>query len=201
MQKRLKINGLSQENMKAWVDRKLFIHNLGHAATAYLGYQYNPKFIFLYETLAVPSIFLEVHETMLQSAALLLEKYPNEFTMQHLIDHTDDLLKRFQNKALGDTIFRVGCDLQRKLGAKDRLAAAIHLALELDLPYDKIRESLVAGCYFRATDESGKQLPEDLKFNELFDSGIENVLVQICGFSEIHHSHLLNEAKIHEKNI
>jgi mannitol-1-phosphate 5-dehydrogenase len=28
-----------KENIKAWVDRKLFIHNLGHAASAYLGYQ------------------------------------------------------------------------------------------------------------------------------------------------------------------
>ena len=33
------IEGLApKENMKAWVDRKLFIHNLGHATTAYLGY-------------------------------------------------------------------------------------------------------------------------------------------------------------------
>lgn len=43
-----KVEGLApKENMKAWVDRKLFIHNLGHAATAYLGYNYNPGFVYL----------------------------------------------------------------------------------------------------------------------------------------------------------
>jgi mannitol-1-phosphate 5-dehydrogenase len=194
------IEGLSpKENMKAWVDRKLFIHNLGHAATAYLAYQYNPEFVYLFEALAIPEVHQKVRETMLQAAVLLLKKYPDEFTMQHLVDHTDDLLKRFQNKALGDTIFRVGCDLQRKLGADDRLAGAIHLALELDLPYDKILESLVAGCHFRAVDENGNQLPDDLKFNEIYDSEIEKVVVQICGFSEKQHSQLLNEAKKHEK--
>jgi mannitol-1-phosphate 5-dehydrogenase len=34
-----------KENMKAWVDRKLFIHNLGHAATAYIGYLNNSEFV------------------------------------------------------------------------------------------------------------------------------------------------------------
>lgn len=28
--------------MTAYVDRKLFVHNLGHAAVSYLGYQYDP---------------------------------------------------------------------------------------------------------------------------------------------------------------
>ena len=52
------INGLApKENMKAWVDRKLFIHNLGHSAAAYIGYVHNPGFIYLYEVLAVPEIY------------------------------------------------------------------------------------------------------------------------------------------------
>lgn len=41
-----KITGLApKENMKAWVDPKLFIHNLGHAATVYIGHLYNPEFV------------------------------------------------------------------------------------------------------------------------------------------------------------
>ena len=52
------IKGLApKENMKAWVDRKLFIHNLGHSATSYIGYVHNPGFIYLYEALTVSEIF------------------------------------------------------------------------------------------------------------------------------------------------
>jgi mannitol-1-phosphate 5-dehydrogenase len=180
------IEGLApKNNMKAWVDCKLFIHNLGHAATAYLGYNYNPSFIFLYEALAVPEIYDEVKETMFQSAKLLLAKYPNEFTFEWLSAHIDDLLYRFQNKALGDTIFRVGCDLPRKLSSNDRLAGAINLAIELNLPFHKILHVLKTACLFRASDENGIMFPADIEFVSLFESGgITAVLKQICGFSE-----------------
>ncbi|MBA7561450.1 Mannitol-1-phosphate 5-dehydrogenase [subsurface metagenome] len=132
------INGLApKENMKAWVDRKLFIHNLGHATTSYLGYIYCHDFVYLYEVLAVPYINDQVRATMLQASNILLEKYPLEFTPESLTAHIDDLLYRFQNKSLGDTIFRVGCVLKRKLGHKDRLAGAILLvstAIENSFP-------------------------------------------------------------------
>ncbi len=176
------IEGLSpKENMKAWVDRKLFIHNLGHATTAYLGYKYNPDFVFLYEALAVQEIKNSVRETMLQAADILLKKYPDEFTLEALTGHTDDLISRFQNRALGDTIYRVGCDLKRKLSAEDRLAGAIHLALELGLPYDKIRDAFFAGCAFKATDEAGNRLKDDIDFsNKVEEYGIEWALAEIA---------------------
>ncbi len=178
------VEGLApKENMKAWVDRKLFIHNLGHAATAYLGYNYNSGFVYLYEALAVPVIYNEVRDTMLQSANLLLVKYPDEFTTHLLTSHIDDLLHRFQNKALGDTIFRVGCDLQRKLGPNDRIAGAINLAIELGLPYNKIFNVLQKACTFRATGENGLMLPADVEFLTLYEhDGLNAVLTQICNF-------------------
>ena len=40
-----------KENMKAWVDRKAFIHNLGHATAAYFGHLKYPDAIFMYEVL------------------------------------------------------------------------------------------------------------------------------------------------------
>jgi mannitol-1-phosphate 5-dehydrogenase len=176
------IEGLSpKENMKAWVDRKLFIHNLGHATTAYLGYKYNPDFVFLYEALAVQEIKNSVRETMLQAVDILLKKYPDEFTLEALTAHTDDLISRFQNRALGDTIYRVGCDLKRKLSAEDRLAGAIHLALELGLPYDEISDAFVAGCAFKATDEAGNRLKDDIDFsNKVEEYGIEWALTEIA---------------------
>jgi mannitol-1-phosphate 5-dehydrogenase len=196
------IEGLSpKDNMKAWVDRKLFIHNLGHAATAYLGYLYNPKFIYLYEALEISEVFSEVREIMQQSAAALLKKYPGEFTKESLQNHIEDLLERFQNKALGDTLFRVGCDLPRKLGPDDRLAGAIKLAIEMNLPYNKILKALVCGCCFRATDENGKMFPADIEFAEIYKAGTRNVLTLICGFNEISNKKLIEEAEKMDKEI
>ncbi len=190
------INGLSpKENMKAWVDRKLFIHNLGHSAAAYLGYVHNPGFIHLYEVLGVPEIYKEVRETMRQSADILLKKYPGEFTPVQLEEHIDDLLLRFQNKALGDTIFRVGCDLFRKLGPQDRLAGAIKSALELRLPYDKILYALACGCHFRAKGEDGRMFPGDFEFVRLYRKGIDTILTELCGFDKLNDRQLLTEAE------
>ena len=180
------IEGLApKENMKAWVDRKLFIHNLGHATAVYLGYLAHPDATYLYEVLSDSQLKAIVRKTMLQAADILFAKYPDEFTIESLTDHIDDLIRRFQNKALGDTLFRVGCDLQRKLSAEDRLAGAIHLAIELKLPSDLILKALVCGCHFRATDEAGNRLQSDIEFDSIYAKGIKEVLTSVCGFDEI----------------
>jgi mannitol-1-phosphate 5-dehydrogenase len=196
------IEGLApKDNMKAWVDRKLFIHNLGHATAAYLGYLYDPHFVFLYEPLNISAIYQEVRETMLQSADILLKKYPNEFTAETLTAHIDDLLSRFRNIYLGDTIFRVGCDLTRKLSAQDRLAGAVHLAVGMNLPYEKILFALVCGCRFRAKDEAGNMLPEDIEFSRIYEKGIKYVLTEICGFSETLSRELITNAEEMDRNL
>jgi hypothetical protein len=45
---------------------------------------------------------------MLQAAHILQKLYPEEFTRASLEDHVDDLLNRFQNSSLKDTVFREG---------------------------------------------------------------------------------------------
>jgi mannitol-1-phosphate 5-dehydrogenase len=180
------IIGLSpKENIKAWVDLKLFVHNLGHASAAYLGYMSNPDFIYLHEALSTPEIYNLVKKTMLQSANILLIKYPDEFTGQMLVEHIDDLLGRFQNKELGDTIFRVGRDLFRKLGPDDRLTGSIKLAIDLNQPFNKILFILICASRFRATDEDGNLFVNDSEFMKLFNEKTNRVLSDVCGFDPI----------------
>jgi mannitol-1-phosphate 5-dehydrogenase len=169
-----------KENIKAWVDRKLFIHNLGHATAAYLGFRKNPAWIYIYEALEDPLIMEATRQTMLQSADILMALYPGEFTVSQLETHVDDLLQRFKNKALGDTIFRVGCDLYRKLSPEDRLVAPLKTAIRYGKPYDRIMESLVAALSFRAGDEIGKYFPADERFFQEAENGIEYILDKIC---------------------
>jgi len=196
------IEGLApKENMKAWVDRKLFIHNLGHAAAAYLGFLYNTKFVYLWEALEISEVFSEVREIMQQSAVALMKKYPNEFTEESLQNHINDMLARFRNHALGDTLFRVGCDLPRKLSPDDRLVGAIKLAIEMNLPYRKILKALICGCRFRAAAEDGKMLQADIEFTSIYETGIRNVMIRICGFDEIRDEAIIQEAEKMDKEI
>ena len=137
------IEGLApKSNMKAWVDRKLFIHNLGHAAASYSGFYHYPDHTYIYEVLEHTGIRAFTRDVMLQSSRILQALYPGVFTDGQLLDHIDDLIYRFRNKALGDTVFRVGSDLQRKLGADDRFMAPLKAGISLGLPVDKIAESI-----------------------------------------------------------
>ena len=189
------IDGLApKENMKAWVDRKLFIHNLGHSSAAYIGHLYSKEFIYIHEALEVKDIFNSVRSAMLQSADILQIKYPDEFTREDLTGHIDDLLYRFRNKALGDTIFRVGCDLLRKLGPEDRLAGAIRSAVQFNLPYDRILFALVCGSRFRARDEEGNLFRRDIEFIKRYNNGISYILTDLCGFKSHVYKSVVSEA-------
>lgn len=172
------------ENIAAYVDRKLFIHNLGHAASAYFGYQYNSNFTFIYEPLEVPELLQKVRQCMEQAAVALHKEYPDDLPLPALHEHIADLLERFQNRSLGDTIFRVGRDVYRKLGKEDRLVGAMLLARKYGCPCDAIAEAVVAACEFRAIDEFGDLFPRDKEFWEKEQSlGIEHILRNICQLS------------------
>ena len=157
---------MAVNNIQAYVDRKSFIHNLGHAASAYLGYQYDPGFKYIWEPLEIPQIKSAVYKAMNEAAKALLAEYPAEFTVEKLEEHIDDLLGRFQNKSLEDTIFRVGRDLKRKLASDDRLIGAINLAKKHNLPYLHISNVVKAAFMFYAKDEHHKVFPADEEFKE-----------------------------------
>lgn len=170
------------ENITAYVDRKLFIHNMGHAAAAYLGFQEDPTFTYIWEPLEIPAIRNSVRNAMEQSGNALHAEYPDDLSPDDLRRHIDDLLFRFRNKALGDTIFRVGRDLYRKLDKNDRMIGAMLLAAKHGLPFDAIADAAAAGFSFRGTDEEGELFPRDKEFaEELKRHGAEYMIRKACG--------------------
>ena len=104
-----------------YIQRKLFVHNMGHAVCAYLGMLRGDTWI--WETIRRGDILFIAQNAMLESALALSVKF--SVSPGDLIFHIRDLLRRFSNRALGDTCARVGGDTARKLGAEDRLAGAI----------------------------------------------------------------------------
>lgn len=180
------IKGLApKNNIKAWVDRKAFIHNLGHATAAYFGYSLHPDAVYLYEVMEDNEVLLFTRAVMLQSADILRAVYPFDFTGGDLEAHIDDLIFRFRNKALRDTIFRVGQDLIRKLGADDRFMGAIHLAMQYRMPYNLILKAMSFGFYFKAKDEAGISFPSDIEFLKSLEKDFQFTLTQILGYDPV----------------
>jgi len=184
----------AKSRFNAWVDRKLYIHNLGHAAAAYLGFQANREWKYLYEALADPVVYAKTRQAMTESAQALLKEYPGVFSQKELSDHIEDLLERFQNRALADTIFRVGRDLYRKLSKSDRIIGAMLLATKHRLRCDTIAEVFIAALTFSAADEKGKLFAADENFfAKLMEEVLRSVLSGVCalsGFNE-HESEIM----------
>jgi mannitol-1-phosphate 5-dehydrogenase len=171
------VKGLApKSNIKAWVDRKAFIHNLGHATAAYYGHFLHPRMICTYEILEDSKVFDFTRKVMMQSAEVLNRVYSEDLPMKELGDHVDDLLNRFRNRALQDTIFRVGQDLIRKLGPDDRFMGAIQLARAENMPYDLIIKAMAYGFFFDAKDETGRPYPSDDEFLVSVSSDIETAI-------------------------
>ncbi len=133
-----------------YLKRKLYIHNMGHAACAYLGDLLGLTYI--YEAIDVADIRIIVQNAMLESAIALSGKYG--VSLGDVVMHITDLLHRFTNVALGDTNARVGGDPARKLGPDDRMIGASLLAMAQGVTPACIAVGAAAGIH-RYIQEAG----------------------------------------------
>jgi mannitol-1-phosphate 5-dehydrogenase len=173
-----------KENMKAYVERKSFIHNLGHAALAYLEGVWGRGYTFTWEAVRDPELRKTAKSAMWESGRALIRAYPEEFSEKGQEEHIENLLRRFGNIHLGDTIFRVGRDVQRKLAFDDRLIGAILFDLRHGVEPLVTAEAAAAACFFCKTDENGRQYEPDEEFvRQIFPRGLDFILAQVCGLT------------------
>ena len=124
-----------------FIKRKLFLHNMGHAITAYLGDLLGIEYI--YEALDNDEIYIIVKGAMEESARALSKKYGVE--LDDIMLHMTDLLGRFTNAALRDTCSRVGREPARKLSSSDRLIGSAKLAYKMGITPAYIAIGAAAG--------------------------------------------------------
>jgi len=167
------------EAMRAYADfavftaRKLYIHNCGHALLAYVGYLRDHEYG--YEALADPEVRRILNGGLQESKAGIVAKYDVKATW--LAEHIDDLMERFGNRALGDTIFRLGRDPVRKLAATDRLIAPARLAEEAGVDPANLAFGIAAALLFDpAQDPVAQNLQQKLR-----DTGAAATLEQTTG--------------------
>ena len=163
-------------NFGAYVERKIFVHNMSHAAAAYLGYQ--KGYTFIYEAIGDPDIRRVVEGAMEESCAALAHKHGLDKAELDVLAR--DLIYRYQNKALADQVARVGGDLKRKLGPNDRLIATARMCLEGGIDPKSLVTVIEAALRFDDPDDA--TAPEVMALKEA--EGVPAVLHQICGLSE-----------------
>lgn len=159
-----------------YIKRKLFIHNMGHALTAYLGNLMHYEYI--YEAIENPYIKIIVQRAMSESALALSKHF--DIPLCDVLEHISDLLIRFSNRALGDTILRVGRDTQRKLSTTDRFTGAIKLCEAEGISPVYASLGIAAGLFFDCPDDNGTLAVR----TKLQESGIDAVLKDLCGIAK-----------------
>lgn len=109
-----------------YLDRKLYVHNMGHSMCAYLGQMLGDQYV--WQAAGRPDVRYFVRGAMIQSAVAVAQQYGQP--VGPLLDHVDDLLYRFSNRELADTVARVGRDPKRKLAAGDRFRGALDVCVQ-----------------------------------------------------------------------
>ena len=131
------------------------------------------------EVLADPQVHAVAQGAMWESGEALMRRYPQEFDCANQGEHIADLLHRFQNRALGDTVYRVGRDLLRKLSPEDRLIAAMRMHVAEGVDPKHTIQGTGAALLFRKTDDQGRMFERDEEFvREWYARGVEQVLTE-----------------------
>ena len=171
------LNMLPFAPFEYYIQRKLFIHNLGHAITAYLGFLKGYKYI--WEAINDPYIKNISFGAMRESASALSIEHGVD--KEKILKHIEDLLLRFGNRQLGDTIERVGKDPLRKLSSNDRLVGAFKLCLKNGIYPGFISLGIAAAmCFNIKEDQASQKIIGMIK-----EGGPESVLNSVCGFKNV----------------
>ena len=140
---------LPKTNFTGYVARKLLTHNGGHALLAYEGYQRGHEFI--WQAAEDAELIAELRGYWDETGAALIKAYG--FSADEQRSHEADLLQRFRNRALGDTIRRVGRDVARKVRPDDRLVGAAMLCEAHGIEPVFVCRAIAAAYAYDASDD------------------------------------------------
>lgn len=159
-----------------FIRRKLFMHNMSHALTAYFGAQ--KGYTYIWEAAKDAEVKLLALRALTESSRALSKEYG--VPLEELLIFSENLLSRFENKLLGDTVERVGRDTKRKLSENDRFVGAVRLCEKHGIRPVTIQAGLAAGLHFAPEgDESSAEIKADAKAN-----GVAHALATYCGVTE-----------------
>ena len=155
----------------AYVERKLFTLNTGHAITAYLGTLKGYKTID--ESIKDEEIATIVKAAMQESGQGLVKKHGLDLEAHY--KYIDKILNRFKNPYLNDDVKRVGREPLRKLSAKDRLVNPLMTAKSYGISVDNLITGVGAALHYNnEEDAQSVELQQTIK-----DLGVKEAVKKI----------------------
>ena len=162
-------------NFRAMEERKLFVHNAGHAMLAYLGFCAGKGFI--WEAVRDPRLRANAEGGMKEAGEALCRRHG--FGRGEMAEHIRDLIERFSNRALLDTVRRVGRDPVRKLARRDRLVGASLTCIDEGVEPRMLLEGIAAAMRFHFDDD-----PTSARLRRLVEErGAGAALEEVCGLA------------------
>ena len=184
------INGMqTTDNLMAFVERKLFTLNTGHAITAYLGVLKGYETV--KESIEDEEIQKLVVSAMKESGEVLINRYG--FDRETHYKYIDKILGRFKNPYLKDEVKRVGREPLRKLSFNDRLIKPLRGTMEYNLKNDNLIYGIAAALLYN-NEEDGQSVELQEKISK---EGIEEAVREVTCLEDS--SQIFKIVKTYEK--
>jgi len=172
----LKVVGMHQsKKLDAYIERKLFTVNTGHATVAYAAYQKGYKTI--QEAMKDEEIVSLLSGVLQETGALLVAKHG--FNAEEQASYIEKTIDRFRNPYMVDEVTRVGRSPLRKLSPQDRFIKPLREAIERNLPTPNLEATIAnAMKYDFEGDEEAVKLQALIK-----EKGARQALMEVSGFA------------------
>jgi mannitol-1-phosphate 5-dehydrogenase len=158
-----------------WIDRKLFMHNAAHAAAAYVGHLHGHEYI--HEAVVDERVRCVVEGVLNETALALSRKYDHDLSA--LESHAGDLVSRFENSALLDTVERVARDPLRKLASGERFLRAAACCQVQGIEPQSLSLATAAAIRYDHSSDPSAEIVQKM----LCGKGWDEVLREVCGLA------------------
>jgi mannitol-1-phosphate 5-dehydrogenase len=167
------------DDLKPYIERKLFTVNTGHAIASYLGYY--KKLQTIQEAMNDEEIRSDVEKALHESGAVLVKKHGwNENEHQSYIQK---IIQRFMNPSISDEVVRVARSPIRKLGANDRLIGPATQYYDLfgQIPLGLVKGIAALLLFDYENDDEAVALQKTIQ-----EAGVEGALYQYSQLEKDH---------------
>lgn len=159
-----------------YIERKLYMHNMSHAVLAYLGRLSGCESI--WQAVRDKGLADTARRALAESALAL--SFRHSVPLAELTAFSEDLMRRFDNPLLGDTVGRVGRDPVRKLAPNDRLTGAAVLCDREGVRPEHICSGIAAALLFEEPgDDAAARVRQTVR-----EAGFAAALQTYCGLDE-----------------
>lgn len=160
------------DNQAARLERKLFIHNGGHAVCGYIGFHRGHRYI--HEAVGDPVVARHVLGALDELGAVVQRKHG--FSAESIEAYKQDLVQRGSVAEMRDEILRVVRDPLRKLSPRERLVAPALLAAEYGLSRRWIVQGIVAALRYSHPGDAQSLLLQQ----RLSQLGLRGLVSDLC---------------------